>query len=244
VRTWRGHNFSSDGALTLVGANATWMCANFARLSRSFFAFTIHRGNNGRLSKYQPCAGGDRIRQSAGTASSSICVMNLLQAPSVTREQFGFRRTNCTCVFCQAPCRHIPGSLDVSDLSRLCPPGQDVFRWAEEHLRALAGRPVPTLVPARRADGSCHWLFQGQCTVHENAPYSCAFFDAHMTEAEIHQRSAATIQAREEDAAGKGLYYRVWLHLCQKGLTAPFGDKAALSAEASEIRRRLSGHPG
>ena len=153
------------------------------------------------------------------------------------REQFGFRRTECACAFCQLPCRHIPGSLDVSDLARLCPPGLDVFRWAEEHLRALADRPVPTLVPARQANGACHWLFHGQCAVHENAPYSCAFFDSHMTAAEATRRSAATLQARKDDAAREGLYYRVWRHLYRKGLTATFGDKSALLEEAREIRR-------
>jgi hypothetical protein len=165
--------------------------------------------------------------------------MYLLKTPSGIREQFGFRRTECGCAFCQAPCRHIPGSLDVSDLARLCPPQQDIFGWAEEHLRALADRPVPTLVPARQANGSCHWLFQGRCAVHENAPYSCAFFDAHMLAAEAERRSAATIQARKEDAAQKGLYYRVWLHLCQTGLTATLGENAALTEELANLRRRF-----
>src|SRR5205807_19611 len=69
----------------------------------------------------------------------------------VVRAQFDFRRTRCGCEFCTAPCRHIPGSLDVSDLSRLCPPTQDLFSWAEEHLVALTDKPFPTLVPARQA---------------------------------------------------------------------------------------------
>src|SRR5438128_2537880 len=95
------------------------------------------------------------------------------------REQFGFQRTRCGCVFCQAPCKHIPGSLDVSDLWRLCPKGQDVFTWAEEHLRVLPDKAFPTLVPVRQVNGHCHWFVQGKCAVHENAPYSCAFFDSH-----------------------------------------------------------------
>jgi hypothetical protein len=168
--------------------------------------------------------------------------MSLLQSVPLVREQFGFRRTVCGCEFCAAPCRHIPGSLDVADLPRLCPPDQDVFPWAEEHLRALTGLPAPTLVPARQADGSCHWLFGGKCAVHENAPYSCAFFDSHMTEAEAGRRSAATVQARREDAANGGLYYRVWLHLCRKGLIGRFGDRAALAEEVEKIRRSAERH--
>src|SRR5438874_6570965 len=48
----------------------------------------------------------------------------------MVREEFGFRRTECACAFCKAPCRHLPGALDPSDLPRLCPPGKDVFAWA------------------------------------------------------------------------------------------------------------------
>ena len=101
----------------------------------------------------------------------------------LAREEYGFRRTVCGCECCRAPCRHVPGSLDVTDLVRLCPPPLDLFVWAEQHLRAVVDKPYPTLVPARGPGGHCHWLFEGQCVVHENAPYSCAFFDTHMTDA-------------------------------------------------------------
>ena len=97
----------------------------------------------------------------------------------LVRTQYGFHRTSCPCAFCAAPCKHIPGSLDVADLARLCPPDQDLFTWAEHHLRAVTEKPFPTLVPARQPNGHCHWLFDGKCLVHEHAPYSCAFFDAH-----------------------------------------------------------------
>lgn len=163
---------------------------------------------------------------------------NVTSALPLVGEHYGFRRSVCGCDFCTAPCRHMPGSLDVSDLARLCPPGQDVFFWSEQHLRAVIDKPFPTLVPARQANGHCHWLFEGRCAVHHQAPYSCAFFDAHMTEAEAKQRSAATIQARQQDAATGGLYYRVWLHLFRKGLTSHSGDRAALADEVRRIRQR------
>jgi hypothetical protein len=155
------------------------------------------------------------------------------------RQVHSFRRTVCGCALCQAPCRHIPGSLDPSDLLRLCPAGKDLFTWAEQHLRALPEQPVPTLVPARGVDGACHWHFVGRCAVHDNAPYSCAFFDSHMPADEIQRRSAATVQARQKDAASRGLYYQVWQHLCRKGLTAQPGDRSALLAEAHQLLRRL-----
>jgi hypothetical protein len=126
--------------------------------------------------------------------------------------------------------------LDVADLERLCPPGQDLLSWAEEHLRAVTDKQFPTLVPARQANGHCHWLYEGRCAVHDNAPYSCAFFDSHMDNAEVEKRSQATIQARKRDAADNGLYHQVWQHLRRKGLGAPSGDREALAAEIASIR--------
>lgn len=154
------------------------------------------------------------------------------------REEFGFRRTACDCEFCTVYCRHVPGSLATTDLPRLCPPGQDVFAWAEQHLRAVTSKPYPTLVPARQANGHCHWHFDGLCAVHEQAPYSCAFFDSHMGEEEAERRSHASIRARQDDAAAHGLYFQVWQHLIRKGLTSPGGDWPALREEMARLRRQ------
>jgi hypothetical protein len=168
--------------------------------------------------------------QSDGMGSSEL--------PQV-REEHGFRRTACGCALCSAPCKHIPGSLDPSDLARLCPPGQDLFAWAEQHLRAVTDKPFPTLVPARQAGGPCHWYVNGCCAVHEHAPYSCAFFDAHIDDAEVQRRSAATIRARRDDAAAQGPYLRLWQYLCDRGLTACSGDRAALAEEVRRIGRQV-----
>lgn len=162
-----------------------------------------------------------------------------MQDLPLVREAHGFRRTECGCAFCSVYCRHMPGTLDPADLTPLCRDERDVFVWAEQHLRALVDQPYPTLVPARNHRGHCHWYFDGKCAVHENAPYSCAFFDAHQSEVEVARRAAATIQACKEDAAANGLYYRVWRHLCGKGLIARRGDRQALLAEMQEIRRRV-----
>jgi hypothetical protein len=159
--------------------------------------------------------------------------------PSPVREQFGFQRTVCACEMCRAYCRHVPGSLDVADLARLCPPGQDLFRWAEEHLRARTDKPFPLLVPARQSNGHCHWLFNGQCAVHGNAPYSCAFFDSHMADSEANRRYAATVTAVQDDKARQGPYYRVWQYLCKKGLIGVPADWDALTADMRRIGRRV-----
>jgi hypothetical protein len=154
------------------------------------------------------------------------------------REMFGFRRTECACERCQVYCRHMPGTLDPSDLPSLCGEGQDSFVWAEQHLRALIDQPYPTLVPARNNLGHCHWHFDGKCAVHDKAPYSCAFFDAHMSDTEVARRVAATVQACKDDAAANGLYYRIWLHLRGKGMLGQRGDRAALLAEVRRMDRQ------
>ena len=157
---------------------------------------------------------------------------------TLLREEFGFPRTACGCPFCQVYCRHLPGALDPSDLARLCPPQQELFAWAEQHLRALVDKPYPTLVPARRPSGACHWYFAGRCAVHPQAPYGCAFFDSHMPRAEVDRRVSATVQAIRQDAVAGGLYFQVWRHLRDKGLIAPPPDRSALVRELAKIRRR------
>ena len=158
---------------------------------------------------------------------------------SIVREEHGFRRTTCGCELCKVHCRHLPGALDPSDLVRLCPPDHDLFTWAEQHLRALTDKPYPTLVPSRQQNGHCHWYFDGKCAVHDTAPYSCAFFDSHMAEDEVHRRVVATAAAIRQDAAANGPYVRVWRHLCGKGLIARPADRSALFRELHDIRDRL-----
>ena len=60
-----------------------------------------------------------------------------------------------------------------------------------------------------------------------------------MAEDEIARRVAATVAAIQQDAAVNGLYFRVWQHLCHKGLIGRAGDRAALFRELQEIGDRL-----
>jgi hypothetical protein len=132
----------------------------------------------------------------------------------------------------------MPGTLDPSDLPTLYGQDGDIFAWAEVHLRALVDQPYPTLVPARNPQCHCHWYFDGKCAVHDHAPYGCAFFDAHQSDGEVAGRVAATIQACKDDAAANGLYYRLWRHLCGKGLIGKRGDRHTLRMEVQRIARR------
>jgi hypothetical protein len=162
-----------------------------------------------------------------------------MEEPPEPREELGFRRTVCACAFCQVHCRHIPGTLLPSDLARLCPPGQDLLTWAEQHLRALTDKGYPALVPARGPGGACHWFFQGLCAVHADAPFGCAYFDSHMDREEIDRRASAMAESIRQDVAAGGVYGRVWLHLRNKGLLAAGGDREKVWAEMRKVRHRL-----
>ena len=157
---------------------------------------------------------------------------------SSPREELGFGRTACACAFCAAYCHHLPGTLNPSDLDRLCPPGQDLFAWAEQHLRALTGKSYPALVPARQSNGHCHWHLDGRCAVHANAPFGCAFFDAHQSDAEVGRRADAAVRSIRADTEADGPYLRVWRHLRRLGLTAAPGDRDGLASEMQSLRRR------
>src|SRR5262249_13682582 len=143
------------------------------------------------------------------------------------------------------------GSLVPSDLQRLCPPGVDLMTWAKEHLRASQGFvffngktgervQVPSLVPAKQANGHCHWLQpDGHCGVHENAPFGCAFVDQHMKAREVHKGNAAGRLARLEDFAKNGPYSQVWHMLVKEGLLGG-GECAAAKAEFWKIKAKIA----
>ena len=175
----------------------------------------------------------DAIRRIAGRFS-------IQPAPAKTEDQrYGFARTRCGCDLCRVYCRHVPGRLDVGDLARLCPEGEDVFAWAERHLQAVTDAPYPRLVPARLVNGHCHWYSGGACTVHDRAPFGCAYFDAHMTPAEVTRRGLPANRASLDDASAGGLHFRVWRHLVDRGLTRPSGARAPVDEEMRVLRLSL-----
>src|SRR5260370_390639 len=52
----------------------------------------------------------------------------------------------------------------------------------------------------------------------------------------------ARVEAIRRDVAANGLYYRVWLHLREKGLISRPGDRAGLVREVERITRRAECH--
>jgi len=156
-----------------------------------------------------------------------------------SRNELGFERTVCACSECTLNCQHIPGYLIPADLDRLhqyLAPSEDLGSWARRHLLASPGALVlrrhqvgriPTLVPARRPDGACAFLTEaGRCAIHAVAPFGCAFFDAHMSQAEADRRSQRGLQAVLEAWSASGPYAKVWVLLASAGLVAPAPEVA------------------
>jgi hypothetical protein len=137
------------------------------------------------------------------------------------RTEFGFERTHCDCRECQINCRFMPGFLIPADLDRMIPANADPYNWAEKNLLASPGAVVMntatgetsriyTLVPAVKKDGSCINLKDGLCTIHETAPFGCAFFDCGPERENLSRKGLWEVwKAWQED----GLYARLWKYL-------------------------------
>jgi hypothetical protein len=96
------------------------------------------------------------------------------------RTEFGFKRIVCDCSACSKFCFAIPGYLVPSDIQRMAERlnEPDITQFAFDNLLASPGaiviangayRTIPTLVPARKPDGSLRWsCFDGQQCCIEN----------------------------------------------------------------------------
>ena len=121
-----------------------------------------------------------------------------------------FDRTTCACPECVACCKRQPGPLAPGDLPRI----GDFLKLPEEEVRALfvaspgalvmdtrtgATRRIGTITPARKANGSCIFLDDAteRCTIHPVAPWGCAYFDTHMSNAVAAPRSSWLARATD-----------------------------------------------
>ena len=149
--------------------------------------------------------------------------------PMEERLEFGSRRTICSCKVCRKNCEVMPGFLLPSDLTRMVPADTEPFTWAETNLLASPGALVmkantyfriPTLVPAIRTNGNCKNLTsEGLCSIHEVAPFGCAFFDCHGGPGQdqlAHIGLNAVYKSIFLDR--HSLYRRLWTHLAERGL--------------------------
>lgn len=142
------------------------------------------------------------------------------------RVELGFHRTVASTKEDLACCQCMPGYLLPSDIPRLCKLfNQNPLELAKEHLLASPGAlviykgqvmRVPTLVPARSACGECKFLKDGLCSIHDDAPWGCAFFDYDMPDEEANKRASRGMadlmrNLSQEDSDYKLLWEILWL---------------------------------
>lgn len=166
--------------------------------------------------------------------------------PLPVRNELGAERTQCACLNCAISCRYVPGFLLPSDLVRLSG-SNDLLKmteWAEAHLLASPGATVlrrdntgklhemniPTLVPARKPHSTeCHWLTpQGECAVHEDAPFACAFFDSHTDPDAQTELSKRALYLLLDESTHPSDYLIIWHHLSSLGKVAPSAKESRL----------------
>src|SRR5918911_3077863 len=161
--------------------------------------------------------------------------MSLNNSEAETRAEFGFKRSICACHECTANCKFIPGYLVPADIERISRSldYSNIVTFALENLAASPGATVmnsegrvfqiPTLVPQRRADGSCKFLDgQNRCTIHAVSPFGCAFFDAHQSTEEANRKSGRGLQevAGQWVTGRAGLNAMLWRLLYSAGRRA------------------------
>jgi len=156
---------------------------------------------------------------------------------SEIRTEFGYERTVCDCANCSRFCSFFPGLLIPTDLEAISARlgYDDLVRFAIENLSASGGATaiingsvtqIPTLTPQRTPEGACKFLRNNRCTIHEVAPFGCAFFDAHQDPKEADARSLRGHMEIKHEWDTGGLYARLWSLLYSMGLVAPTAVEA------------------
>jgi len=162
-------------------------------------------------------------------------------------DEFGFIRTECACGECVRNCHFIPGYLVPTDLQRIADylGEADLAPFALNHLLASPGATVvvagelfqiPTLTPARKPDGACHFLLDERCAIHTVSPFACRYFDHSQTR---QQADAISMRGLIEIArawARNDLYARLWLMLHEAGRIAPSPIEARARMRAAVER--------
>jgi hypothetical protein len=148
------------------------------------------------------------------------------------RTEFGFKRIVCGCSACARFCLFFPGYLVPSDIRRIAERlnETDFVRFAFNNLLASPGaiviengtpRNIPTIVPARKPDGSCRFLKNGRCTTHAEAPYGCAYFSSEQSQEEADAISARGLMEIMKAWQCGDLYAQLWVKLYEAGRIAP-----------------------
>lgn len=174
----------------------------------------------------------------------------------MNRTEFGFERTVAAGPLEVLNCQYLPGYLIAADIERMAIAVgmSDVVKFARENLLASPGAVViregevfrlPTLVPARQANGHCKFLTEeGMCRIHADAPFGCGFFDTTMPEPEANQRAQAGMldlwtSWHEERNDG---YVDLWniLNLQGRDGPEPSEQRSLLQQAAIKLRDAMS----
>jgi hypothetical protein len=126
----------------------------------------------------------------------------------------------------------MPGPLIPADLEAISKRlgYNDLVRFAIENLSASRGATaiingsviqIPTLTPQRTPEGACKFLRNNLCSIHEVAPFACAFFDAHQDPKEAEARSLRGHMEIKREWDTGGVYAILWVLLHSIGLVAP-----------------------
>ena len=172
-----------------------------------------------------------------------------------------FPRKPCECSLCVGACRD-PGYLIPTDLERLgIKTADDARGWIRASMNyavAVTGGYglLRALVPTVNAETKvCRWMDKdNRCTVHDVAPFGCAYFNACERRAvvmagtdEMKKQWSGRVMwgfqliegAWKRRAAGQpSLYAELWHELWNGGHRCPFNDIAKRLSEA----KRRAGH--
>ena len=121
-------------------------------------------------------------------------------------------RTTCGCKECVKCCKQQPGCLGIGDLEKIAAfLGKTIeqamaFFWASPGallMDRLTGRVyrVGTITPRydKRLKRCVFLTDDDRCSIHEVAPFGCAYFDTHMDNAEADKRSRMAIREQQTD---------------------------------------------
>lgn len=171
------------------------------------------------------------------------------------RIAFGFARTECACEECVTNCHYIPGYLIPEDIARIAARlnETDLLKFALGNLQASPGATVmangklyqiPTLVPSREPGGTCKFLRDDRCVIHEVSPFGCAFFDHRLSREEADAISSRGLAEIAQAWRRGDLYARLWMALDMIGRNAPSPNEArSLLRAALALADRRGGRP-
>lgn len=172
---------------------------------------------------------------------------------SAARTTFGFNRTECACAECALNCRFIPGYLIPTDLAGIAEQlgYENLLTFALENLLASPGATVmangelfqiPTLVPARQANGACKFLTaDNRCAIHAVSPYGCSHFDVHQSKAEADERSLTGLRAIAQEWRAGSMYTQLWtiLHAMRRNAPSPQQARACIQQAQLEEKGKV-----